>query len=589
MRLGRASYWMAAVFATMLFAGCDSVTSTRPSREPGFLRLALTLADKVAIDTISFTIDGPGDFEKSGSIAVPADDATFKTTVDDLPVGAAYQIRIAAEPADRSTSCAGTASFDISAGSTTSVSVRIRCRGVKRVGSVIVDGVFNICPVVNAVTAVATGTGTGFTLTAIGVDDDASPDPISYRWSASAGELSSANTANATLSCPSEGGDLQVSLEVSDGDCGETVTVARLTCESAGGTAGMAAAGSGGAGGDTGPIAGQAGQGADARSQPIAEGEDALIAAYPASSGIIVVSDSGVRLFDRTGVEIAHWDAPRLLKSAAFDGEILGVADGAILTGLNLMLMPVSSVQLIESCHSAVLLSRHRFICGPGNDWGRIFYTYDLAAGALLARSSMYTYNGLPMRRIPGSDSFVAVSTDSSPSDYHLYKLGADDVIVYVGESPYHGDFSVTGTYAFDGAPPTHLITPTGLLLSFASPGCAPGQSTAYTDCFVKDGALGTLTGNQSFIAMTNEGGTLYGLVNNRVGSDPAPSYLLQSIDVATRTLKTESVHALATTYVSVMAFDAVSGRVLLGYPVQSGDAWAPVVHGYRVELRTLD
>jgi hypothetical protein len=201
----------------------------------------------------------------------------------------------------------------------------------------------------------------------------------------------------------------------------------------------------------------------------------------------------------------------------------------------------------------------------------------------------MYTYNGLPMRRIPASDSFVAVSVDSSPSDYHLYEMGADDVIVYVGESPYHGDFSVTGTYAFDGAPPNHLITPTGLLLSLASPGCAPGLTTAFTDCFVKDGALGTLTSNQSFIAMTNEGGTLYGLVSNRVVSDPASSYLLQSIDVATRTLRTESVHALATTHVSVMAFDVVSGRVLLGYPVQSGDSWAPVAHGYRVELRTLD
>ena len=109
--------------------------------------------------------------------------------------------------------------------------------------------------------------------------------------------------------------------------------------------------------------------------------------------------------------------------------------------------------------------------------------------------SKKYTYNGIPMRLVPGTSDFVTVSVDLSPSDFHLYSGSDSGEAVYINESPYHGDLRITNTYAFDGSPPVHLITDSGLLLRIHGDNCTGSMSSFSTGCFVKDGALGTLTG----------------------------------------------------------------------------------------------
>lgn len=146
------------------------------------------------------------------------------------------------------------------------------------------------------------------------------------------------------------------------------------------------------------------------------------------------------------------------------------------------------------------------------------------------------------MRRVPGHDDFVAVTTDSSPSDFHLYSLARSGEAVFVNESPYHGDFRVTNVYAFNGSPATHLVTDTGLLLNIYGSQCNLEAGPFGSECFVKDGALGTLTGQQAFIGMDQDDqGQIYALVAVGGGSyfDPLcqSGCLLQPIDIATRTV----------------------------------------------------
>ena len=244
-------------------------------------------------------------------------------------------------------------------------------------------------------------------------------------------------------------------------------------------------------------------------------GTSVLINALPADSGVIIVlADSHPSDRSRRRGDHACGLASREHRSA-LDREILVVADKARFASYDATLSRITESDLVEECASAVLVSDHRFICGPSNDWDRLFYTYDAQTGAFVASSEKYTYHGIPMRRIPGTDDFVTVTVGSSPSHFHLYSVLGTGVAQFVNESPYHGDFGVTNVYAYDGSPPTHLVTHEGLMLRIYGSQCSAAESSFSSECFVRDGGIGTLLGAQRFLGMDNDaGGKLYGLVS---------------------------------------------------------------------------
>jgi hypothetical protein len=368
--------------------------------------------------------------------------------------------------------------------------------------------------------------------------------------------------------------------------CSLEATFGPCSCHGAG-SGGPGSSGSGLSSGSSGAGSGEVGQ-----ETALSAGSSVLIDVFTADSGIFIILSDEVLLVDRLGQTLQTIPYPREITAAAFDGGTLVVADKAKLTSFDLALRQIISVDLMETCASAALVGRGRFVCGPANDWDRVFYTYDAMTGALLASSNMYTYNGIPMRRIPGKEDFVTVSDDSSPSDFYLYSVDASGEAAYVGESPYHGDFRVTRVYAFDGSPPAHLITDEGLMLHIYGKNCTSAAGPFDSECFTKDGSLGTLSGSQLFIGMDSDGaGKLYGLV------DPTPDpfsdeslcnsgCLVQRIDVASRTIETQSVHHLDLGAVVTLRHDAVSGAMVLGYRLP-GDYYFPddPYPGYKVVL----
>jgi hypothetical protein len=363
------------------------------------------------------------------------------------------------------------------------------------------------------------------------------------------------------------------------------------------GSGGVAGAGGriGGAGGTSSSHGGTSGKNPDAAQSSgidLAQGTSQLIDVFVGDLGIYVVTTDGVVLFDRGGSQRALAPAARQVTAAAFDGTQLVVADRAKLTTYDSALSAIVSADLMEACAATVLVSRDRFVCGPSNDWDRIFYTYDARTGALLATSNAYTYNGIPMRRVPGTDDFITVTSDLSPSDFHLYTVLSNGQVSYVNESPYHGDFSVTTTYAFDGSPPTHLITSAGLLLKIYDTGCTVDASSFTSTCFVKDGALGTLSGNQYFVSMDSDAaGTIFGLV------DPSTSYalsgpcaqgcLLERVDVAARTILSQSIAHLGIARSVAFRHDPIGNAAVVGYIVGTGSYYfaSDPYPGYRVTV----
>ncbi|HVZ73350.1 MAG TPA: hypothetical protein VHJ20_13310 [Polyangia bacterium] len=204
----------------------------------------LQIAGGQTILTATYTITGPGGFTKTGPIDV-SHSTSLTTTVGGLPAGTGYQITLSATTADGSETCGGSATFAVTAHSTATVSVPMQCHEASKTGSVMVNGVLNVCPTIDGISAipaeVAVGGSTAITATAH--DSDAAPSALTYAWTTSSGTLSGASTATPTLTCTTAG-MATLTATVSDGDaaCVATSTVT-VNCSVAAATPGTYVAG----------------------------------------------------------------------------------------------------------------------------------------------------------------------------------------------------------------------------------------------------------------------------------------------------------------------------------------------------------
>ena len=305
---------------------------------------------------------------------------------------------------------------------------------------------------------------------------------------------------------------------------------------------------------------------------------------FATPGGILVVRSGFVALVDRSGAELRRWTAPREITAAAFDGTHLAVADRAMLNVLSPSLDVRASAPLTDTCVTGVIVSGPRFICGPAADWDRIFYIHELPSGRLLARSTPYTYQGTPMRRVPGRDDFTTVTTNSSPSDIYLQRVTGDNRVISFRDSPYHGDFSITDTYAFIGDPATHVVTVGGILLQIYVPGCDSGDAGFRGTCFTRDGTLGTLRTGERFVALTEVTATTIAALVDRGDSFGTACQVgcdLQRIDVTGRTVSSTRTHTLASLQRVVVArYDEYGDRLLVGY--STGDRFGSAT-GHRL------
>ena len=156
------------------------------------------------------------------------------------------------------------------------------------------------------------------------------------------------------------------------------------------------------------------------------------------------------------------------------------------------------------------------------------------------------------MRRVPGTDDFITVTTNLSPSDFHLYRVDATGKAIYVNESPYHGDFAATVTYAFDGTPAAHLIQSQGLMLNIYGDGCTSTMNSFNTGCFIKDGVLGTLRTGESDLGLGDDAaGSVFAVVaaSNSFDAPCKTGCAFQRIDVASHTITSQKQHSFTSSY----------------------------------------
>ena len=209
-------------------SGVQGTPAPESNESSGTADFALQLAGGQTVNSASYTIVGPNGFTKAGTIDLSS--ATkLSATIGGLPAGSGYSINLTANTTDGSLTCGGSASFNVAARSTVQVNVPLSCKEAARTGSVLVNGVINVCPVIDGLGAspAEVQVGGSIAVSATAHDSDSAPSPLSFAWTASAGSLSDAAAQNPTFTCTSAG-PATLTLKVSDGDpaatCGDTLT-----------------------------------------------------------------------------------------------------------------------------------------------------------------------------------------------------------------------------------------------------------------------------------------------------------------------------------------------------------------------------
>ncbi|HEY7372627.1 MAG TPA: histidine-type phosphatase [Polyangia bacterium] len=203
-------------------AGCGRHGDDGASSAAGDIRLAAAGTDP-NLATLSYVISAPGGARLSGTVDV-SHSTTVSFVVGGVPAGTGYTIALSGTTVDGATSCAGTsAAFDVAARATTAVSVHLTCHEAPRTGSVLVSGVLNLCPTIDALSAspAEVTVGSALALTAAAHDADAAPAALAYSWTASAGggagTIASPAAPSTSFTCTAAG-PVTITLAVSDGD-----------------------------------------------------------------------------------------------------------------------------------------------------------------------------------------------------------------------------------------------------------------------------------------------------------------------------------------------------------------------------------
>jgi len=218
--------------------GCSSNDSSTTTASPsdgktGEVGLSLDVGGGVIINSVSYTIIGPNAFTKTGNIDLSAATA-FSATIGGIPAGAGYSISLSATAADGTTTCAGSATFNVTARATTTVTVSLDCHQTPTTGSVSVNGKTNVCPVIDGLSANPSQVNVGSTIALSGAahDTDNGPSPLSYKWSATSGTFDDSTLASPVFKCTTVGAST-ITLVASDGDtsanCADTLTTT-VTC-----------------------------------------------------------------------------------------------------------------------------------------------------------------------------------------------------------------------------------------------------------------------------------------------------------------------------------------------------------------------
>jgi hypothetical protein len=188
----------------------------------GSVKLALQGSPALGSGPVSYKITG-NNVALSGTLRTVGGGGDATGVIAGIPAGSGYTLALDAQIG--STSCSGSATFDVIAAQTSAVSMLLKCRDDQPRGTVAVDGHFDLCPVITAASASPVAVAMGEDIQLNTQASDADGDALRYLWSATGGTLSDANAGDGSFTCQ-QGGKHTLTVEVRDGsDCASSITI----------------------------------------------------------------------------------------------------------------------------------------------------------------------------------------------------------------------------------------------------------------------------------------------------------------------------------------------------------------------------
>jgi cysteine-rich repeat protein len=227
---------MIAIAASVIGCGTEPLpqSSTEAPHSVGRLGLNLTLPDGSILNTVSYSITGNGITPLTGSIPVQQAGATISAAISGVPAGSNYTVTLTGTTTNGKSSCLGVATFSITAGQTTQVSVGLQCRAGAATGTLVINGSINQCPSVTAFSVQPLQQTIPGTITVTSSASDPENSTLVYTWADSAhdGTFASASSASTTFTCVSKG-TTTLTVSVDDGHgCTDSASV-QVSCTSA--------------------------------------------------------------------------------------------------------------------------------------------------------------------------------------------------------------------------------------------------------------------------------------------------------------------------------------------------------------------
>ncbi len=205
--------WAAALAGMTACGQAPSAGSSGPSGAADF---GLQLSPGTTVTQGVYTISGPNGFFSAGNVAI-GESADLAVPLDHLPIGTGYTLNVSALASDGLTSCDGSTIFDVTNTGPLTVTVHLVCAVPS--GDAAVTATFNVCPMIDSLSASPTDVRLGGTvaLTSSAHDSDLGPSPLSYKWTINGAALNTLLQPNLNFACTALG-TFNFTLSVSDGD-----------------------------------------------------------------------------------------------------------------------------------------------------------------------------------------------------------------------------------------------------------------------------------------------------------------------------------------------------------------------------------
>jgi len=198
--------------------GAPSTAVGAASENTGQLGMELTLPGGETVNSVTWTITGPNNYSQTGTVNLQ-NSQTISFEVGGVPAGANYAIAISGTSADGTVTCSGSATFSVTARTTTTITDNLQCNPTApEAGSVSVSAPTYACAsVYTGSVSVSPGETTiGGTITIVAAATSVNPSATTYAWTAGSGTFSAAESATTNFTCTAPG-SIAVTVTVGDG------------------------------------------------------------------------------------------------------------------------------------------------------------------------------------------------------------------------------------------------------------------------------------------------------------------------------------------------------------------------------------